>query len=138
MIDIYNMKEQMKEIFKTNGGKSFFCELNAARIPFFFVAAIENTEDKTEYFCEAITPGTMGIHLSEDKFADHLNIQNHGFIAVMDPGSTSSGMQGQEPGGETGIQSGGSVLPADKEPEADKSGDVTASGLLGLMIKSSL
>jgi hypothetical protein len=138
MIDIYNMKEQMKEIFKTNGGKSFFCELNAARIPFFFVAAIENTEDKTEYFCEAITPGTMGIHLSEDKFADHLNIQNHGFIAVLDPGSTSSGMQGQEPGGETGIQSGGSVLPADKEPEADKSGDVTASGLLGLMIKSSL
>lgn len=128
----------MKEIFKTNGGKSFFCELNAARIPFFFVAAIENTEDKTEYFCEAITPGTMGIHLSEDKFADHLNIQNHGFIAVLDPGSTSSGMQGQEPGGETGIQSGGSVLPADKEPEADKSGDVTASGLLGLMIKSSL
>lgn len=138
MIDIYNMKEQMKEIFKTNGGKSFFCELNAARIPFFFVAAIENTEDKTEYFCEAITPGTMGIHLSEDKFADHLNIQNHGFIAVLDPGSTSSGMQGQEPGGETGIQSGGSVLPADKEPEADKSRDVTASGLLGLMIKSSL
>lgn len=138
MSDIYNMKEQMKEIFKTNGGKSFFCELNAARIPFFFVAAIENTEDKTEYFCEAITPGTMGIHLSEDKFADHLNIQNHGFIAVLDPGSTSSGMQGQEPGGETGIQSGGSVLPADKEPEADKSGDVTASGLLGLMIKSSL
>ena len=138
MIDIYNMKEQMKEIFKTNGGKSFFSELNAARIPFFFVAAIENTEDKTEYFCEAITPGTMGIHLSEDKFADHLNIQNHGFIAVLDPGSTSSGMQGQEPGGETGIQSGGSVLPADKEPEADKSGDVTASGLLGLMIKSSL
>ncbi len=138
MSDIYNMKEQMKEIFKTNGGKSFFCELNAARIPFFFVAAIENTEDKTEYFCEAITPGTMGIHLSEDKFADHLNIQNHGFIAVLDPGSTSSGMQGQEPGGETGIQSGGSVLPADKEPEADKSRDVTASGLLGLMIKSSL
>lgn len=138
MNDNYNMKEQMKEIFKTNGGKSFFCELNAARIPFFFVAAIENTEDKTEYFCEAITPGTMGIHLSEDKFADHLNIQNHGFIAVLDPGSTSSGMQGQEPGGETGIQSGGSVLPADKEPEADKSGDVTASGLLGLMIKSSL
>ena len=138
MSDIYNMKEQMKEIFKTNGGKSFFCELNAARIPFFFVAAIENTEDKTEYFCEAITPGTMGIHLSEDKFADHLNIQNHGFIAVLDPGSTFSGMQGQEPGGETGIQSGGSVLPADKEPEADKSGDVTASGLLGLMIKSSL
>ena len=138
MSDIYNMKEQMKEIFKTNGGKSFFCELNAARIPFFFVAAIENTEDKTEYFCEAITPGTMGIHLSEDKFADHLNIQNHGFIAVLDPGSTSSGMQGQEPGGETGIQSGGSVLPADKEPEADKSRDVTASGLLGLMIKSSI
>ena len=138
MSDNYNMKEQMKEIFKTNGGKSFFCELNAARIPFFFVAAIENTEDKTEYFCEAITPGTMGIHLSEDKFADHLNIQNHGFIAVLDPGSTSSGMQGQEPGGETGIQSGGSVLPADKEPEADKSRDVTASGLLGLMIKSSL
>ena len=138
MSDNYNMKEQMKEIFKTNGGKSFFCELNAARIPFFFVAAIENTEDKTEYFCEAITPGTMGIHLSEDKFADHLNIQNHGFIAVLDPGSTSSGMQGQKPGGETAIPSGGSGLPADKEPEADKSGDVTASGLLGLMIKSSL
>ena len=78
------------------------------------------------------------IYLSEDKFADHLNIQNHGFIAVLDPGSTFSGMQGQEPGGETGIQSGGSVLPADKEPEADKSRDVTASGLLGLMIKSSL
>ncbi len=138
MSDIYNMKEQMKEIFKTNGGKSFFCELNAARIPFFFVAAIENTEDKTEYFCEAITPGTMGIHLSEDKFADHLNIQNHGFIAVLDPNLISPGIQGQKPGGETGIQSGGSVLPADKEPEADKSGDVTASGLLGLMIKSSL
>ena len=27
MSDIYNMKEQMKEIFKTNGGKSFFMYL---------------------------------------------------------------------------------------------------------------
>lgn len=138
MSDIYNMKEQMKEIFKTNGGKSFFCELNAARIPFFFVAAIENMEDKTEYFCEAITPGTMGIHLSEDKFADYLNIQNHGFIAVLDPNLISPGIQGKNPGGETGIKSSGSVLSTDKEPEADKSGGVTASGLLGLMIKSSL
>ena len=80
----------------------------------------------------------MGIHLSEDGFADHLNIQNHGFIAVLDPNLIFPGIQGQKPGGETGIQSSGSVLPADKEPESDKSGGVTASGLLGLMIKSSL
>ena len=80
----------------------------------------------------------MGIHLSEDGFADHLNIQNHGFIAVLDPNLIFPGIQGQKPGGETRIQSSGSVLPADKEPESDKSGGVTASGLLGLMTKSSL
>ncbi len=78
------------------------------------------------------------IYLSEDKFADHLNMQNHGFVAVLDPNLISPGIQGQKSGGETRIQSSGSVLPADKEPESDKSGGVTASGLLGLMIKSSL
>ncbi|RKI99996.1 hypothetical protein D7X87_23805 [bacterium D16-54] len=80
----------------------------------------------------------MGIHLSEDGFADHLNIQNHGFIAVLDPNLIFPGIQGQKPGGETGIQSSGSVFHGDKEPESDKSGGVTASGLLGLMTKSSL
>jgi len=84
MSDTYDMKKQMEEIIKTKGGKEFFYELNASRIPFFFVAAVKNTEDKTEYFCEAITPGAMGIHLSEDKFKDHLNIQNRGFITVLD------------------------------------------------------
>ena len=138
MVNNYNMKKQMEKLIQTKGGKAFFRELNMARIPFFFIAAIENTEDKTEYFCEAITPGTMGIHLSEDKFTDYLNIQNHGFIAVLDPNLISSGIQGQKPGGETGIKSSGSVFPADKDPEADKSGGVTASGLLGLMIKSSI
>lgn len=123
------------------GAQAFAADENGFSLPNKPYAAAHkgsNPDFKTEYFCEAITPGTMGIHLSEDKFADHLNIQNHGFIAVLDPGSTSSGMQGQKPGGETGIQSGGSVLPADKEPEADKSGGVTASGLLGLMIKSAI
>jgi len=80
------MKEQIKEIIKIKGGKEFFYELNASRIPFLFIAATKNTEDKTEYFCEAITPGAMGIHLSDDKFVDHLNIQNHGFITVLDHG----------------------------------------------------
>ena len=41
MNDRYDMKEQMKEIFETKGGKAFFNELNAAGIPFFFVAAVE-------------------------------------------------------------------------------------------------
>lgn len=50
MNDPYDMKEQMKEIFETKGGKAFFNELNAAGIPFFFIAATENTEDKTDYF----------------------------------------------------------------------------------------
>jgi len=113
------MKEQIEEIFKTKGGKLFFHELNAARIPFFFIAAIENTEDKTEYFCETITPGTMGIRLSDDKFADHLNIQNHGFttIPAINPGS--QGAQGQDPGGEPGTMGNGGVLPADERTEAD-------------------
>ncbi len=61
------MKEQMKEIFETKGGRAFFNELNAAGIPFFFIAATENTEDKTDYLCETITPGAMGIRLTDDK-----------------------------------------------------------------------
>ena len=61
-----------------------------------------------------------------------------GFVAVLDPNLISPGIQGQKPGVEAGIKRSGSVLPADKEPEAGKSGGVTASGLLGLMIKSSL
>ncbi len=57
----------MKEIFETKGGRAFFNELNAAGIPFFFIAATENTEDKTDYLCETITPGAMGIRLTDDK-----------------------------------------------------------------------
>ena len=49
MSDFYNMKEEVKEIVKTHGGKEFFSELNAARVPFFFTAATENTAEKTEY-----------------------------------------------------------------------------------------
>lgn len=78
------MKEQMKEIFETKGGKAFFNELNAAGIPFFFIAATENTEDKTDYLCETITPSAMGIRLTDDKFADHLNIQHQGFVTVLE------------------------------------------------------
>ena len=84
MNDQYDMKEQMKEIFETKGGKAFFNELNAAGIPFFFIAATENTEDKTDYLCETITPGAMGIRLTDDKFADHLNIQHQGFVTVLE------------------------------------------------------
>ena len=96
MNDQYDMKEQMKEIFETKGGKAFFNELNAAGIPFFFIAATENTEDKTDYLCETITPSAMGIRLTDDKFADHLNIQHQGFVTVLEsqtphPGSDSFG-----------------------------------------------
>ena len=84
MNDQYDMKEQKKEIFETKGGKAFFNELNAAGIPFFFIAATENTEDKTDYLCETITPSAMGIRLTDDKFADHLNIQHQGFVTVLE------------------------------------------------------
>ena len=132
MNDNYNMKEQMKEIFKTKGGKAFFDELNAARVPFFFIAAVENTEDKTEYFCETVTPKAMDICLTEDKFADHLNIQNHGFITVMDSNLVSSKAQKQKLSRKTSS----SVLPEEKGSETKESGNVAVSGLLDAMIKT--
>lgn len=92
------MKEQMKEIFETKGGKVFFNELNAAGIPFFFIAATKNTEDKTEYLCETITPGAIGIRLTDDKFADHLNIQHQGFVAVLKSQTPPPGVKGQASG----------------------------------------
>lgn len=94
MSDFYNMKEEVKEIVKTHGGKEFFSELNAARVPFFFTAATENTAEKTEYLCEAITPNSMGISLTEDKFADFLNIRNHGFVTIPSFDAVSPSVQG--------------------------------------------
>ncbi len=91
-----------------------------------FIAAIENTEDRTEYFCETITPGTMGIRLSEDKFADHLKLQNHGFTMVLDI----------DPSEKTGNKSSGTVSPTDKELKAGKSDNVTTAALLDSMIRS--
>ena len=94
MSDFYNMKEEVKEIVKTHGGKEFFSELNAARVPFFFTAVVENTTEKTEYLCEAITPNSMGISLTEDKFADFLNIRNHGFVTIPSFDAVSPSVQG--------------------------------------------
>ena len=126
MVNNYNMKKQMEKLLQTKGGKAFFRELNMARIPFFFIAAIENTEDRTEYFCETITPGAMGIRLAEDKIADHLKLQNHGFIMVLDI----------DPSGKTGNKSSGTVSPTDQELKAGKSDNVTTSALLDSMIRS--
>ncbi len=126
LVNNYNMKKRMEELIQTKGGKAFFRELNKARIPFFFIAAIENTEDRTEYFCETITPGTMGIRLSEDKFADHLKLQNHGFTMVLDI----------DPSEKTGNKSSGTVSPTDKELKAGKSDNVTTAALLDSMIRS--
>lgn len=94
MSDFYNMKEEVKEIVKTHGGKEFFSELNAACVPFFFTAAVENTAEKTEYLCEAITPNSMGISLTEDKFADFLNIRNRGFVTIPSFDAVSPSVQG--------------------------------------------
>lgn len=126
LVNNYNMKKRMEELIQTKGGKAFFRELNKACIPFFFIAAIENTEDRTEYFCETITPGTMGIRLSEDKFADHLKLQNHGFTMVLDI----------DPSEKTGNKSSGTVSPTDKELKAGKSDNVTTAALLDSMIRS--
>lgn len=84
----------MKEIVKTNGGKEFFNELDAASIPFFFAAAVENTKETTEYFCRSMVPNAMGISLTDDKFADWLDIRNHGFVAVPSFDLTSQSIQG--------------------------------------------
>ena len=91
--NLYDMNAAMKEILKAHGGQQFFRELNAARIPFFFVAAVANTEKETEYYCEAITPGSMGLKLADDKFADFLDIRNEGFVAVPSIDLTSEGAQ---------------------------------------------
>ena len=131
----YDMKEQMKEIFETKGGKAFFNELNAAGIPFFFISATENTEDKTEYFCETITPGAIGIRLTDDKVADHLNIQHQGFITVLESPTPAPEVNGQDLDEETGTRIN-SVFPAEKETIAEESGKVTASELLDAAIKN--
>lgn len=91
--NLYDLNAAMKEILKAHGGQQFFRELNAARIPFFFAAAVANTEKETEYYCEAITPGSMGLKLADDKFADFLDIRNEGFIAVPSTDLTSEGAQ---------------------------------------------
>lgn len=91
--NLYDLNVVMKEILKAHGGQQFFRELNAARIPFFFAAAVVNTEKETEYYCEAITPGSMGLKLADDKFADFLDIRNEGFVAVPSTDLTSEGAQ---------------------------------------------
>lgn len=136
MSDYYDRKEQMEEIFKMIGGREFFCELNAARIPFFFIAAVENTENKTGYFCEAITPGAMGIRLTEDKFADHLNIQNQGFVTVLKSEPIPSDAQGQKAGGRSGSKIGDSTFSTDKGAKTNKNDSLTASELFDAMIKT--
>lgn len=135
MNDRYDMKEQMKEIFETKGGKAFFHELNAAGIPFFFIAATENTEDKTDYFCETITPGSMGLRLTDDKFADHLNIQHQGFVTVLKFASPAPEVKGQDFSEETGTSTN-SVPPTGKESATGERGEVTASELLDAAIKN--
>lgn len=80
--DFYDRKEDMSQVIKEHGGEEFFDEINAARIPFFFIAAVENTEADTEYLCKAVTPSSMGILLTVDKFNDFLNIRNKGFVAI--------------------------------------------------------
>lgn len=87
------MKEEVKEIMKTYGGYEFFSELTAARIPFFFAAAVSNSEDGTEYICETVTPNTMGLRLADDKFAEFLDIRNNGFVAVPSTDLTSESIQ---------------------------------------------
>lgn len=140
MNDYYDMREQMKEILKSQGGKDFFKELNAAGIPFLFIAATANTEDKTEYFCESITPNAMGIYLTDDKFADLLNIRNHGFVAVPEfslvPANEEGMGHGEKPEDkdddialeEKGRRTGGA--------NNRKNGDVTDLAILDAVIKS--
>ena len=74
----------------------------------------------------------MDICLTEDKFADHLNIQNHGFITVMDSNLVSSKAQKQKLSRKTSS----SVLPEEKGSETKESGNVAVSGLLDAMIKT--
>lgn len=135
MNDRYDMKEQMKEIFETKGGKAFFNELNAAGIPFFFFAAVENTGEKTDYICETITPGSMGLRLTDDKFADHLNIQHQGFVTVLKSQTTPPNVKGQNPDEKAGTSTN-SIPPAGKGSAAGERGEVTASELLDAAIKN--
>ena len=135
MNDPYDMKEQMKEIFETKGGKAFFNELNAAGIPFFFIAATENTEDKTDYLCETITPSAMGIRLTDDKFADHLNIQHQGVVTVLESPTSAPEVKMQNPTEETGTKLS-RTFSAEKETTTKESGMVTASELLNAAIKN--
>ncbi len=90
---IFDLSAELPKIMKENGGQQFFRELNAARIPFFFAAAVKNTAKETEYYCEAITPGSMGLQLADDKFVDFLDIRNNGFVAVLSTDLTSEGAQ---------------------------------------------
>ena len=94
MSDNFNLKEELKEIIKSYGGRQVFRELNAAHIPFFFAAAVENSEEGTEYSCEAITPNSIGITLKDDKFADFLDIRNKGFVTVPSFEAASISLQG--------------------------------------------
>ena len=135
MNDRYDMKEQMKEIFETKGGKAFFNELNAAGNPFFFVAAVENTGEKTDYICETITPGAMGIRLTDDKFADHLNVQHRGFVTVLKSQTIPPDVKRKAPCGETGTGAG-SASPKTQGPAEEGSGRVTALELLEAMVKN--
>lgn len=140
MNDYYDRREQMKEILKTQGGKDFFKELNAAGIPFLFIAATANTENKTEYFCESITPNAMGICLTDDKFADLLNIRNHGFVAVPEFSLVSANAEGMGQG-EKPDDKNDDIVPAAKGRRTGsannrKNDDVTDLDILDAVIKS--
>ncbi|MCI9534795.1 MAG: hypothetical protein HFG53_08290 [Lachnospiraceae bacterium] len=106
-----------------------------AGIPFFFIAATENTEDKTDYLCETITPSAMGIRLTDDKFADHLNIQHQGVVTVLESPTSAPEVKMQNPTEETGTKLSRN-FSAEKETTTKESGMVTASELLNAAIKN--
>lgn len=53
-----------------------------AEIPFFFTAAVANSEKNTEYASAARTALPMGIHLRDDQFINHVKV-SAGFEVIM-------------------------------------------------------
>ena len=48
------------------------CELN--KIPFFFIAAVANSEKGTKYVRDGLMTGSHSIHLANDEFEKHLGV----------------------------------------------------------------
>lgn len=65
---MYNKTKEFLTI--KNELSNIISKLTLMGIPFIYMAAVENNEETTKYMTDGILTGTLGIDLTEDRFAE--------------------------------------------------------------------